>query len=154
MFGHLLNIEVHRKILNPNSDQERDYFGAIPLNVGAMSLISGHGPDFEGVVKYYHPQKQSVSYSRYNFDFTRVEAHPPQNWMIQNEIWRVHSSNEGGYGMGNFPFLDYKTTGYPRPAKDDQIVFEKIGSLSVPGGLGKSVFQKILNATKKNSKKS
>lgn len=120
------------------------------LNIGEtreIKLIDGRLPDLEGHACFgYFEQRDNT---------TGKDEYCPEPLLLKNEIrWMKLSldnrtKEEGMHLASERDSLPVRLEGVARPAEDDLIRFEGIGAtLHMPCGLGKEVYQKILDAIK------
>lgn len=167
IWGSFLRVSIVRGLVDRNygAAPNLDFSTALYLpNVRTVTLTEGNAPDEGGVVEYSQTDKNGSSgvwsnsrhplltfavdyqirpcFQRHTFRQLFYEVPKPTEGGNRNQAMGV------GYG-GQHGDLNYKTTGFPRAAADDQIVFNSLGvTFYTPGGCGKEFYEAILSATK------
>lgn len=147
-FGQFLTVNMRRLGNIPYAyygqelDAPQECSFTINLNiVRTISLEKGHEVDREGTVAYCHSRSRGVHRETFG------EGLPS----FRQFCWSGEKEASPRYsGCDCYDYsrrIDHVTTGYPRMAKDDSIVFKGAKVvLYVPAGLGEAVYQQILCA--------
>ena len=149
-YGDFLTIYVERFIYTDKID---NHCSAIPLrNLSQIRFIEGNIPDENGVLNYnvvYTRERESRNV--YNYGPGKIiglqEVAPLEHFDDWNRIFELsgQSSDAKRRRYSNRPIAKYKTENYPRMAEDDVIALDTIGNLYIPAGLGKGVYDTIMN---------
>lgn len=122
---------------------------AISLGKSGFRLIKGHGPDRRGTLLYWADRDGDGCHPQ----FPQHTDHQETLHLLTAVALEKNTSGFGNVSFGYGPrYTRHKTEGFPRPAEDDQIIFEG-AVLRCPAGTGQATYDAILAAISAGSRR-